>query len=93
MKSFLGLTGYYRKFIPEFSKIAKQLNVIQKGSSMERFQKLKDALKTEPVLQYPDFTRPFILTIDARGFAVGAILSQEKIRQDKPLAYVSKTLK
>jgi hypothetical protein len=48
---------------------------------------IKNALIKEPELQYPAFTRPFILTTDPRGFAVGAILSQGKIGQDKPTAY------
>jgi hypothetical protein len=48
---------------------------------------LQTALTHEPVLQNPDFTKPFVLTTDASGFAVGAILSQGKIGQDKPIAY------
>jgi hypothetical protein len=100
VKSFLGLAGYYRKFIPQFSKIAKPLNDLQKKDQVwkwgpeqiESFQQLKTALIQEPVLQYPDFTRHFILTTDASGFAVGAILSQGIIGQDKPIAYASRTL-
>jgi len=48
---------------------------------------IKNALIKEPVLQHTDFTRPFILTTDANGFAVGAILSQGKIGQYKPITY------
>jgi len=53
---------------------------------------LQTALTQEPVLQYPDVTEPFVLTTDASGFAVGAILSQGKIGQDKPIAFASRTL-
>jgi hypothetical protein len=53
---------------------------------------LQTALTQEPVLQYPEFTKLFILTTDASGFAVGAILSQGKIGQDKPIAFASRTL-
>jgi len=46
----------------------------------------------EPVLQYPDFNKPFVLTTDASRFAVGAMFIQGKIGQDKPIAFVSRTL-
>jgi hypothetical protein len=46
-----------------------------------------------PVLQYPDFTKPFVLTTDASRFAVGKILSQGKICQDKPISLASRILK
>jgi len=45
-----------------------------------------------PILQYSDFTKPFVLTTDASEFAVGAILSQGKIGEDKPVAFPSRTL-
>ena len=100
VKSFLGLAGYYRKFIPQFSKMAKPLNDLLKKDNawqweqeqIESFHLLQTALTQEPVLQYPDFTKPFILTTDASGFAIGAILSQGKIGQDKPIAFASRTL-
>ncbi|KAF0704530.1 1-phosphatidylinositol 4,5-bisphosphate phosphodiesterase-like, partial [Aphis craccivora] len=56
------------------------------------FDKLKNALWAEPIIQYPDFTKPFILTTDASGKALGAILSQGTIGSDLPIAYASKTL-
>jgi hypothetical protein len=49
-------------------------------------------LTEEPLLQYPDFTKPFVLTTDASNEAVGAILSQGPIGQDLPVAYASRTL-
>jgi hypothetical protein len=52
---------------------------------------LKEKLTTSPVLQYPDFTKPFLLTTDASGYAIGAVLSQGKVGQDLPVAYASRT--
>jgi len=100
IKSFLGLAGYYRKFINDFSLIAKPLTeLLQKDTEWswtekqeESFQKLKEALTKAPLLQYPDFTQPFIVTTDASGYAIGAILSQGKLGQDRPIAYASRTL-
>jgi hypothetical protein len=55
------------------------------------FDLLKFKLTSAPLLQYPDFNKSFILT-DASGYAIGAILSQGKLGQDKPIAYASKML-
>lgn len=49
-------------------------------------------LCNEPILQYPDFERPFVLTTDASNFAIRAILSQGKVDNDLPIAYASRTL-
>jgi len=57
-----------------------------RGTDRE-FSFLQAALMQEPVLQYPNFTKPFVLTTDASGFAVGAILSQGKIGQHKSIAF------
>jgi hypothetical protein len=53
---------------------------------------LKFKLTNTPLLQYPDFNKPFILTTDASGYAIAAILSQGKLGHDKPVAYASRTL-
>ncbi|XP_063895318.1 uncharacterized protein LOC135118122 [Helicoverpa armigera] len=100
IKSFLGLVGYYRRFIENFSKITKPLTSLLKkdvsfiwSSEQENaFNILKQKLTTAPLLQYPDFSRPFLLTTDASNYAVGAILSQGEIGKDKPIAYASRTL-
>lgn len=100
IKSFLGLTGYYRRFIDNFSKITKPLTCLLKKDipfiwSQEQefsFNFLKEKLITAPILQYPDFTQPFVVTTDASNYAVGAILSQGEIGNDKPIAYASRTL-
>jgi hypothetical protein len=100
LKGFLGLSGYYRRFIPNFSKIAKPLTGLLKkntpfiwsDATETSFDTLKKLLTTEPLLQYPDFTRPFVLTTDASNDAIGAVLSQGPIGKDLPIAYASRTL-
>ncbi|KAL4152823.1 hypothetical protein QTP88_000656 [Uroleucon formosanum] len=100
IKSFLGLSGYYRKFIKSYSLISKPMtNLLRKDvtfnwdtSCQEAFDKLKNILCSKPILQYPDFTKPFIVTTDASGKALGAILSQGEVSQDLPIAYASRTL-
>jgi hypothetical protein len=100
IKSFLGLSGYYRKFIESYSAKAKPLtNLLKKDikfnwtdECQKSFDNLKQALCSEPILQYPDFTKPFILTTDASNKALGAILSQGEIGKDLPIAYASRTL-
>lgn len=77
IKQFFGLAGYYRRFIPNFSKIAKPLTDLLKKNStfnwqlkqIEAFNILKRSLCSSPILQYPDFTKPFVLTTDASGYA------------------------
>jgi hypothetical protein len=100
VKSFLGLAGYYRRFIADFSAIAKPLTDLLKKEKdwkwKEReqtsFEMLKSKMTSAPLLQYPDFSKPFIVTTDASGYAIGAILSQGKLGADKPIAYASTTL-
>ena len=100
IKQFLGLAGYYRRFIPNFSNLAKPLTNLLKNDTKfkwtsaqeDSFQTLKQKLCEEPVLQYPDFSKPFILTTDASGIAIGGILSQGEINKDRPVAYASRTL-
>jgi hypothetical protein len=56
------------------------------------FITLNNFLTSEPILQYPDFSKPFVLTTDASSDAIGAILSQGPIGKDLPIAYASRTL-
>lgn len=101
IKSYLGLLGYYRKFIPDFSKLTKPLTkCLKKGNKInindkeyiESFEHSKEILTNAPLLQYPDFSKQFILSTDASDFAIGAILSQNVNGQDLPIAYASRTL-
>ncbi|GBM99785.1 Retrovirus-related Pol polyprotein from transposon 17.6 [Araneus ventricosus] len=85
VRSFLGLTGVYRRFIPNYSKTALPLtnltkkNVPFNWSIIEQaaFETLKNALTLEPCLKLPDFSKPFSLCTDASKFAVGAVLVQD----------------
>lgn len=100
IKSFLGLVGYYRRFIKDFAKITKPLtNCLKKRNKividqkyMDAFHQCKELLTHAPLLQYPDQSKPFILTTDASAVALGAVLSQGTIGTDQPIAYASRTL-
>uniref|UniRef100_A0A6V7KDU1 RNA-directed DNA polymerase n=1 Tax=Bracon brevicornis TaxID=1563983 RepID=A0A6V7KDU1_9HYME len=101
IREFLGLTGYYRRFVKNFSKIAKPLTKLLENDveftwskeAQDAFETLKKALCEAPILQYPDFTKPFLITTDASGFAIGAVLSQGEAGKDKPIAYFSRVLR
>ena len=100
IKSFLGLLGYYRKFIPDFAKITKPMTsclkkrakIVLNSDYRQCFETCKELLTNEPILQYPDFSLPFNLTTDASQFAIGAVLSQGTPSKDKPVAFASRTL-
>ena len=103
LRSFLGLLGYYRKFIPNFSEIAAPLtdrtgkkfpNQIKWDMECEySFQTLKQALITYPVLYLPNYNSEFILQIDASERGVGAVLCQRGDNgEEHPVAFSSKKL-
>ena len=103
VRTFLGLTGYYRKFIPDYASIAVPLTELTRKSAPctitwnaeceKAFQKLKDLLCCSPVLSSPDFNREFVLQTDASEFGVAAVLSQyDKNNEDHPIAYFSRKL-
>lgn len=100
IKSFLGLIGYYRKFIKNFADITKPLTqclrkdkkITLDDEYLKCFEYCKQLLCNDPILQYPDFEKEFILTTDASNFALGAVLSQGIIGSDKPVCYASRTL-
>ncbi|CAK1598637.1 unnamed protein product [Parnassius mnemosyne] len=91
IKSFMGLVSYYRRFIPNLTKIAKPLTNLLKKNVPIDWQN-EQQLAFETLKNYPDFTKPFELTCDASNFAISAILSQGPIGNDRPVAYASRTL-
>ena len=98
--SFLGLCGYYRSFIENFSQIALPMTELLKESNEwkwnerveKSFRHLQQAMLRAPVLTSPDPTRPFIVTTDSSDFAIGASLSQQFDNGEKPIAFYSKKL-
>lgn len=101
VQSFLGLCNYYRKFIKNFSQLAKPLyevthkdrKFIWGGSQEEAFQILKEKLCTAPVLAHYNPEKPTELRVDGSLLGVGAVLLQEdEERRKHPIAYASRTL-
>ncbi|GJR48005.1 putative reverse transcriptase domain-containing protein [Tanacetum coccineum] len=97
IRSFLGLAGYYRRFIANFSKIAKPLtSLTQKNQKYmwgveqeEAFQTLKNNLCEAPILSLPDGVEDFVVYCDALNQGLGCVLMQ----RNKVIAYVSRQLK
>ncbi|GMF50118.1 unnamed protein product [Phytophthora fragariaefolia] len=100
LQSFLGLCGYYRRFIGRFADIVLPLsNLMKKGaawtwtdSQQRAFLRLKAALQQSPVLDIPDYSKRFVVTTGASGFCCGAVLSQEHGGVDHPVAFLSMKL-
>jgi len=102
LRSFLGLTGYYRRFVPDYATIAAPLTDLTRGRSPnqlpwgeeqdEAFTRLKQCLCSEPVLRLPDPERPFALRTDASDVGLGAVLLQEYPDGTFPVAYLSRRL-
>ena len=103
VRSFLGLAGFYRRFVKGFSDVARPITELTKtntdtpfewGDAQERaFAALKDALTNAPVLLIADPSLPYTLNCDACHYAVGATLQQDHGNGLQPVAYMSRKLK
>ena len=105
IKQFLGLTGYYRKFVPRFADISRTLTTLMKkdakfewtSACQKSFELLKEALCGEPVLKYADTSKPYTLYTDASKFGWAGVLTQphtmvidgKSTTTDHPVAFVS----
>ena len=86
VKQFLGLIGYYCKFVPRFSDLAQPLNALTRKDvtfewtpiCQESFEMLKTSLMKEPILTYPDSSLPYVLFTDTSKYAWACVLTQEK---------------
>ena len=106
VRRFLGFVNYYRKFIKDYSKIARPLYDLVSGNNAkkktnpvewsdaaeEAFQTLINKCTNAPILAYADFCLPFELHIDASGIGLGAVLYQTQEGKKRVIAYASRTL-
>nr|GEX66118.1 reverse transcriptase domain-containing protein [Tanacetum cinerariifolium] len=100
IQSFLGHAGFYRRFIKDFSKIARPMTrLLEKDTPfifskecVKAFQTLKRKLHKAPILIAPDCDMPFELMCNATDFAIGAVLGQHQDKHFRPIHYASKTM-
>ena len=100
VRSFLGLVGYYRRFVEKFFDKAAPLNALLRREQawkwtedcQEAFETLKGEIAARPVSAYPDFSKPFRLYTDASNIGLGAILAQKQQGKEKIICCASRTL-
>lgn len=100
VRSFLGMVGYYHRFINNFGNIAIPLYRLTKKNArfswndecQQAFDTLKTKLCEAPILAHPDVTKPYKLYTDASGYAVGAVLTQDFPEGERPIQYISQSL-
>ncbi|GKB21202.1 reverse transcriptase domain-containing protein [Tanacetum coccineum] len=100
IRSFLGHAGFYRRFIKDFSQIARPMTQILVKDAPSNFSKeciqafntLKRELMQAPIMIKPDWSLPFEIMCDASNYVVGAVLGKRIDKQFKPIHYASKTM-
>ena len=102
VKSFLGLVGYYQRFIPNFATLASPLHELTLRALTDRvawtdeikdaFSRLRQALCTLPLLITPDFNLPFVVQAEASEVGLGAVLSQVRSGEEHPVTFISRKL-
>nr|GEY83313.1 reverse transcriptase domain-containing protein [Tanacetum cinerariifolium] len=100
VRSFLGHDGFYRRFIQDFSKIARPMTHLLKKETpfvfskecIDVFNTLKKKLTEALILVVSDWNLPFELMCDASDFVIGAVLGQRKTKHFQPIHYASKTM-
>ncbi|XP_062524529.1 uncharacterized protein LOC134198871 [Bombyx mori] len=100
LKTFLQTCSWFRKFIPNFSKIAEPLTRLTKKNytwswgpeQTQAFKELKRLLTTAPVLVQANFKQPLVLRTDASNYALGAVLAQGEGKDERPIEYASRLL-
>jgi len=101
MRKFLGLANYYRRFIKDFARVARPMNMLMRKDEKWRweepqqkaFDELKQVFMTKPVLAAPDLDKEFRVETDASNYATGGVLSM-KCSDEKwrPVVFISKSL-
>jgi transposase InsO family protein len=108
LQRFLGFTGFYRRFVKNYGRLAHPLTQLLKGHDNQKrkpsefkwlpqhqmaFEELKTVLTTTPTLSFADYGLPFILHVDASSYGLGAVLYQRRAGQLRVIAYASRSLK
>lgn len=97
---FIGMVNFYAKFIPRFAERAAILNALRRkkvpfrwtAEHQKAFEDLKECIISPPILQTPDFNKPFIVQTDGSSIALGAVLLQEFDGTRMPVAHISRPL-